>query len=102
MAAKNSSGRHEFSETAPIAVVVEGVSEEWDQNVLQVMATPGRVHVDIAGRGTVTATAFRLSRDQARRLAVEITQILGSESGPASALTPERSGSRAGSPRDKP
>ena len=81
MAAKNSSGRHEFSETAPIAVVVEGVSEEWDQNVVQVMAAPGCVHVDMVGRGMVTATAFRLSRDQALRLAVEITQLLGSEPG---------------------
>ena len=50
-------------------------------NVLQVMAAPGCVHVDMVGRGMVTATAFRLSRDQALRLAVEITQLLGSEPG---------------------
>jgi len=72
-------GSHKFTETAPLAVVVDGVSEEWDQNVLQVMAAPGYVHVDMAGRGMVTATAFRLSRDQALRLAVEIRQLLGSK-----------------------
>jgi hypothetical protein len=81
MASKSSQGSHEFTETAPLAVVVDGALEEWDQNVLQIMAAPGRVHVDMAGCGMVTATAFRLSRDQALRLAVEITQLLGSERG---------------------
>ena len=81
MASKSSPGRHEFTEAALVAVVVDGVPEEWEQNVVQVMAAQGRVHVDIAGRGTVTAAAFRLSRDQARRLAVEITELLGSEPG---------------------
>jgi hypothetical protein len=81
MVSKDSHGSHEFAETAPLAVVVDGASEEWDQNVVQVMAAPGCVHVDMVGRGMVTATAFRLSRDQALRLAVEITQLLGSEPG---------------------
>jgi hypothetical protein len=57
----------EFSETAPLAVVVDRVSEKWNQNVLQIMAAPGRVHVEVAGHGVVTEPAFRLSRNQARR-----------------------------------
>jgi hypothetical protein len=81
MAPQNSRGSHEFTETAPLAVVVDGASEDWDQNMLQVMAAPGRVHVDMAGYGMITATAFRLSRDQALRLAVEIAQLLGSGAG---------------------
>jgi hypothetical protein len=35
--------------------------------LVQIMAAPGCVHVDMAGRGMVTAPAFRLSRDQALR-----------------------------------
>jgi hypothetical protein len=48
-------------------VVVDRVSEKWNQNVLQIMAAPGRVHVEVAGHGVVTEPAFRLSRNQARR-----------------------------------
>ena len=56
-------------------------SEKWNQNVLQIMAAPGRVHVEVAGHGVVTAPAFRLSCNQARRLAAEITHLLDSEPG---------------------
>jgi len=73
--------RREFNETAPLAVVVDGVSEKWNRNVLQIMAAPGRVHVEVAGHGVVTAPAFRLSRNQARRLAAEITHLLDAEPG---------------------
>jgi len=45
------------------------------------MAAPGRVHVEVAGHGVVTAPAFRLSCNQARRLAAEITHLLDDEPG---------------------
>ena len=67
MAPRSSHGSHEFAETAPLAVVVDGASEEWDQNVLQIMAAPGCMHVDMAGRETVWQ--------------LKITQLLGSEPG---------------------
>ena len=81
MASKSPLARQEFTETAPVAVVVDGVPGKWGQNVLQIVAAPGCVHVEIAGRGVVTAAAFRLSRDQARRLATEITQLLSAGPG---------------------
>jgi len=82
MAQNTSFARHEFTEVTPVAVVVDGVSKSWDQNVVQVMAAPGCVHVAVAGHGVVTASALRLSRDQARRLAAEIAQLLSTESDP--------------------
>jgi hypothetical protein len=65
---KDSRDRHEFAETAPMAVIVDGVPEDWGQNVFQIMAAPGHVEVAVAGREAITAPAFRLSRHQARRL----------------------------------
>jgi len=63
----------------PIAVVLEGVSEKWQMNVLQVLATPTSVRVAMEGHGTVYPIGFLISQDQARQLATQIIEILGRE-----------------------
>jgi hypothetical protein len=70
----------------PLAIVLEGVSEKWQMNVLQVLATPTSANVVLEGRGPIDAIAFVLSQAQARHLATLITELLGSDTGPACQL----------------
>jgi hypothetical protein len=63
----------------PLAIVLEGVSAQWQINVIQVLAAPASTPVAVEGHGTVNATGFSLSRDQARRLAAQILELLGRE-----------------------
>ena len=70
---------HSFAERTLLAVVLEGVSTNWQKNVLQVLATPISVRVMVEGHGTVNPTAFAISQAQARHLATQITEILGPE-----------------------
>jgi hypothetical protein len=61
------------------AVVLDGVSERWQMNVLQILASPTRAKVTVEGRGTIDAPALVLTPTQARHLATQITEILGPE-----------------------
>jgi hypothetical protein len=65
----------------PVAVVLEGVPDEWQKNVLQVLASPTTAEVTVEGCGTIDAVAFRLTQEQARHLATQITELLGPEHG---------------------
>jgi hypothetical protein len=69
--------QNERGEKIPLAIVLEGVSPEWQRNVLQVLAAPASAKVTLEGRGIIDAMAFSLSPDQARRLATQITELLG-------------------------
>jgi hypothetical protein len=62
-----------------LAVVLEGVSEKWQMNVLQIRGCPTRVKVILDGVGTVDAPPISLTPHQARHLATQITEILGPE-----------------------
>jgi hypothetical protein len=68
----------EIADTA-LAIVLDGVSEKWQMNVLQIRGCPTRVSVTLDGYGTVEAPAIRLRPAQARRLATQIIEILGPE-----------------------
>jgi hypothetical protein len=61
----------------PMAVVLDGVSQRWGMNVLQILARPSSAQVTIEGRGTVSAPALVLSKQQARDLARQIIEMLG-------------------------
>jgi hypothetical protein len=62
-----------------LAIVLEGVSEKWQMNVLQIRGCPTRVKVTLDGYGTLDAPAISLTPSQARHLATQITEILGTE-----------------------
>lgn len=66
------------SETA-LAIVLEGVSEKWQMNVLQIRGCPTQVKVVVDGYGAVDTPAIALTPDQARHLATQISEILGLE-----------------------
>ena len=61
----------------PLAILLEGVSDKWQMNVLQILARPTSTQVTVAGHGTVTAPAFILTPHQARYLAKQIMDLLG-------------------------
>lgn len=61
------------------AILLEGVSDKWQMNVLQIRGCPTRVKVVVDGYGTVDAPAISLTANQARHLATQISEILGSE-----------------------
>lgn len=61
------------------AIVLEGVSDKWQMNLLQIRGCPTRVKVVVDGYGTVDAPAISLTANQARHLATQITEILGLE-----------------------
>jgi hypothetical protein len=72
--------RHDDKSPAiAFAVVLDGVSERWQMNVLQVLACPTRAKVTVEGCGTIDAPAILLTPAQARHLATQITEILGPE-----------------------
>ena len=62
-----------------LAIVLEGVPERWQMNVLQIRGCPMRVNVELDGYGTIDAPAISLTPQQARRLATQITELLGRE-----------------------
>ena len=62
-----------------LAIVLDGVSEKWQMNVLQIRGCPTRINVMVDGYGRVDAPAISLSPAQARHLATQITEILGPE-----------------------
>ena len=64
-----------------LAVILEGVPDKWQKNVLQVLASPTTAEVTVDGCGPVDAVAFRLTQEQARHLATQITELLGPEHG---------------------
>ena len=68
----------EAADTA-LAIVLEGVSERWQKNVLQICGSSTHVKVILDGYGAIDAPAISLTPDQARRLATQITEILGPE-----------------------
>jgi len=61
----------------PLAIVLEGVSEKWQMNVVQILGRPTAATVKVDGYGTIAAAAFLLSPEQARHLAAQITELLG-------------------------
>ena len=63
----------------PLAILLEGVSEKWGMNVLQILGRPGSAEVEIDGQGTINAPAIVLSQSQARHLATQIIELLGPE-----------------------
>src|SRR5215471_1329699 len=72
------------AETLPVAlaIVLEGVPERWQMNVLQILAQRTSTKVSVDGFGTIEAPAIVLTQDQARHLATQITEILGPEGSP--------------------
>ena len=70
------------SKTTPefkLAILLEGPSEKWQMNVLQILGRPTSAKVELEGRGTIEAPAILLSQTQARHLATQIIEILGPE-----------------------
>ena len=65
----------------PLVIVLEGVSERWQMNVLQFLGNLKSVEVKLDGHGTIEAPAILISPDQARHLATQITECLGPEYG---------------------
>jgi len=63
----------------PIAIVLDGVPDGWQMNVLQVLATSASALVTLDGPGTIRAPALLISPDQARHLATQIAELLGLE-----------------------
>jgi hypothetical protein len=61
----------------PMAVVLDGVSEQWGINVLQILARPSSAEVTVDGYGTVAAPALVLSKGQALELARQIIELVG-------------------------
>jgi hypothetical protein len=63
----------------PLAIVLEGVSERWGMNVLQILGRTTSAEVTVEGHGTVETPAIALSPAQARHLAAQIIELLGRE-----------------------
>ena len=68
----------QLSHDGRIAIVLEGVSEKWQRNVIQIRGNAMRVSVELDGHGTINAPAISLTPDQALHLARQISEILGS------------------------
>jgi hypothetical protein len=60
------------------AIVVEGVSERWQMNVIQIRGHATRVTVELDGYGAISAPAVSLTRNQALHLARHIIDLVGS------------------------
>ena len=65
-----------------LAIVLEGVPERWQMNMLQILALRTSALVRVDGFGMIEAPAIVLTQDQARHLATQITEILGPEIAP--------------------
>lgn len=70
----------ESTPAVPLAIILEGVSETWGMNVLQILGRPASAKVELEGLGTIEAPAIFLSQSQARHLATQIIELLGPES----------------------
>ena len=64
----------------PLAIILEGISEKWEMNVLQILGRPISARVEVDGHGTIDTPAILLSQSQARHLATQIIELLGPES----------------------
>jgi hypothetical protein len=42
----------------PLAILLEGVSEKWGMNVLQILGRPASAKVEVDGHGTILAPAI--------------------------------------------
>jgi hypothetical protein len=62
-----------------LAIVLDGVSEKWQMNVLQVRGCSTSIKVNVDGFGLIEAPAILLKVEQARHLATQIIEILGPE-----------------------
>lgn len=60
------------------AIVVEGVSEKWQMNVIQIRGNATLVTVELDGYGAISAPAVSLTRKQALHLARQIIDLVGS------------------------
>jgi hypothetical protein len=70
------------SKTTPevkLAILLDGITEKWQMNVLQILGRPGSAKVEVDGHGTIEAPAILLSQTQARHLATQIIELLGPE-----------------------
>jgi hypothetical protein len=61
------------------AILLEGISEKWQMNVLQILGRPALARVKLDGYGTIDAPAILLTQSQARHLAAQIIELLGPE-----------------------
>ncbi len=68
----------ELVATTPFAIVLEGITARWQINVIQLPGALTRTKVALDGYGEIDSTALVLSKDQARRLAAEINELLQS------------------------
>jgi hypothetical protein len=62
---------------ALVALVLDGVSAKWQMNLIQMLATPTSLRVNVEGHGTVEPIAFVITQEQARLLVAQIIQTLG-------------------------
>ena len=83
---KNTEPRADGDSDLAFAIVLRGVSEKWQKNLLQVRGCPTTARVEIDGYGLVEAPAILLTQDQARHLATQIIEILGSENADTHAI----------------
>ena len=63
----------------PLAILLEGISEKWGMNVLQILGRPFSAKVEVDGHGGIDTPAILLSQSQARHLATQIIELLGPE-----------------------
>jgi len=70
--------REELVATTPFAIVLEGITARWQINVIQLQGALTRTQVALDGYGEIDSTALVLNKDQARRLAAEINELLQS------------------------
>jgi hypothetical protein len=63
----------------PLAIVLDGVSEKWQCNIVEILGRRTVDAVTVDGYGTIHAPAIILGQRQARHLATQITEILGPE-----------------------
>jgi hypothetical protein len=66
-------------ESSRLAFMLEGVPAQWQMNVLQVLAKPAPLQVALEGQGDVDVIGYQITRDQARHLATQIAELLGTE-----------------------
>jgi len=79
MALSNPTDRHAPPAELPLAIVLDGISEKWQMNVLQVRGCPTSIKVKVDGFGLIEAPAILLNVEQARHLATQIIELLGPE-----------------------
>jgi hypothetical protein len=73
----HSAHEHHAAGKVPLALILEGVSTRWQMNILQLLGEPSAVQVAVYGHDDVHPVAYRISLDQARHLATQLTELLG-------------------------